>query len=366
MRDNKSQNAASRSAKSDKNGSFDAKNKVLWSLLFVVIAVLSVWAVVSQTKNFSFSQFLEFIKNSNPIWLISAIVSMLGFIVFEGVALVLICNSFGYKRGMKHGFIYSAADIYFSAITPSATGGQPACAYFMIKDGIPAMFVTVALIGNLLMYTASIVFLGLFAVLVNLKAFFGFSALSKVLILAGIIAQFFLLTFFILLLLKKGLLHSLCSKVLKFLGKIRIVRNVDKKLKSLEKKMDEYSEHCSLLRGKGKLLFIVFLFNLLQRIAQTAVTPFTFLASGGEVSKAFDVFVNQIYVLVGANCVPIPGAMGVTDYLMLDSFKGLGIGNPEFLELFSRSLSFYMCIIICGLTVLFSYIATSKVKKTNK
>ena len=58
--------------------------------------------------------------------------------------------------------------------------------------------------------------------------------------------------------------------------------------------------------------------------------------------------------------------MGVTDYLMLDGFENLKVQNPQFLELLSRSLSFYVCIIICGLTVLFSYIALSKRKRSAK
>ena len=89
------------------------------------------------------------------------------------------------------------------------------------------------------------------------------------------------------------------------------------------------------------------------------VTPLTYLASGGELSKAVDVFITQVYVVLGSNCVPIPGGMGVTDYLMLDGFEKLGIANYEFLELFSRFLSFYMCIIICGITLLISCISYS-------
>ena len=85
---------------------------------------------------------------------------MLGFILFEGFALVVLRRAFGYRRGVWSGYIYSASDIYFSAITPSATGGQPASAYFMIKDGVPGMVVTVTLVANLFMYTLSIIAIG--------------------------------------------------------------------------------------------------------------------------------------------------------------------------------------------------------------
>ena len=350
---------AHKNVATNKNDSFSLKNRIIWTVVFIVIAALSIWAVVAQSGSFSLKSFIGFVKNSNPVWLASAIVSMLGFIFFEAFALIYVCRAMGYKTGIKGGFVYSAADIYVSAITPSATGGQPASAYFMMKDNIPGTVVTAALICNLVMYTSAIVVMGGFAIFANLGTFFGFSTLSKILIIAGIVTQLFLLLFFVMLLTKKGLMQKLCTGFVKFLGKLHIIRKVDKTLAKLQKKMDDYSEKTDLLRGKGKLLFVVFIFNLLQRLSQVLVTPLTFLASGGELSKAFDVFVTQIYVLIGANCVPIPGAVGVTDYLMLDGFQMMGIKNFEFLELFSRFLSFYMCIIICGITLLISCISYS-------
>jgi len=350
----------------NKSDSFSVKNRIIWTFVFIAIAVLSIWAVISQTGNFSFKSFWLFVQSSNPFWLAAAFISMLGFIFFEAFALIYICRAFGYKKGLKGGFVYSAADIYVSAITPSATGGQPASAYFMMKDGIPGTFVTAALICNLVMYTASLVTLGLLAVVCGFNTFFGFGVISKLLIISGIVVQIFLLFFFIMILLKKGLLEKLCSSVIKFLAKLRIIRKVDKKLEKLNKKMNAYSKHTTLLSGKTKLLLMVFVFNLLQRTCQILVTPLTYLASGGELSKAVDVFITQIYVALGANCIPVPGAMGITDYLMLDGFEMMGISNYEFLELFSRFLSFYMCIIICGITVLFSCISYSDKRKKRK
>ncbi len=48
---------------------------------------------------------------------------------FEGEALREIVFHMGYPTKHKDAFVYSAADIYFSAITPSASGGQPASAF---------------------------------------------------------------------------------------------------------------------------------------------------------------------------------------------------------------------------------------------
>ena len=60
----------------------------------------------------------------------------------------------------------------------------------------------------------------------------------------------------------------------------------------------------------------------------------------------------QSFAVIGSNCVPIPGAMGVADYLMLDGFEAfLPPDLVVSMELLSRSISFYACVLLCGLWV---------------
>ena len=340
------------------------KKKALWTIVFILIAVLSVIAVVSQTKDFSFKEFANFVKTSNKLYLILAVLSMLCFITFEGVALQIICRYFGNKTKFKDGFVYSSADIYFSAITPSATGGQPASAFFMVRDGLSGSFVAFALFINLLMYTISTITLGLLALIFGHAMFLHFTTFSKIIFILGFFVLSMLIVLIVLLLFKKGFLDKICSGFVKFLAKLHILKKPENTLAKLEKKMDDYKEHTSMLKGKGLLLLFVFLFNFLQRVAQVVVTPLTFLASGGDPKEAFNIFWTQTYVMVGANCVPIPGAMGVTDYIMIDGFEDLpAVESPAFLELLSRSLSFYLCIFVAGLTILLSSILHNKFKK---
>ena len=133
------------------------KSKNIWlSLLFVLIAILCVWTITSLNKDFSFKSFISFLKGAEYVWIILALICLILYIIFEGQAIKVIAKSFGFNAKMKDGFFYSSADLYFSAITPSATGGQPASAYFMIKDGMSSAAVTATLLFNLLAYTVAL------------------------------------------------------------------------------------------------------------------------------------------------------------------------------------------------------------------
>ena len=112
------------------------KNKIICFIVTLILAVFTIYAVFS----------------GGGIS-VEELVAWLGFIYFEGEAIRVIVAHMGYPAKRSHGFLYSAADVYFSAITPSASGGQPASAFFMMRDGMPGAAVMTALLVNLIMYT---------------------------------------------------------------------------------------------------------------------------------------------------------------------------------------------------------------------
>ncbi len=333
------------------------KKEVKWSLIAFAIAAISIVAVVSQARHLSFDGFLDFLAHANPIYLILSVLCMVSYIAFEALGLCRILNAFGYRVRFRTGCLYAASDIYFSAITPSASGGQPASAFFMVGDGISGAVSTVALLLNLIMYTISIMIVGVFAILENPIRFMQFGMLSKVLIVFGYIVLGTLTASFLLLFHKAGAMHSLCDGVLTFLEKLHLIRKVDKKRAKLKKVMDDYTACAAMVSGQRRMLIEVFFFNFFQRVVQICVPAIVFLATGGTLKGAADVWSIQSFVTIGSSCLPIPGAMGVSDYLLLDGLGG--IVSPEFairLELVSRSISFYSCVLISAAMVLFGYI----------
>ena len=76
----------------------------------------------------------------------------------------------------------------------------------------------------------------------------------------------------------------------------------------------------------------------MQRVSQLLVSFMIFMAVGEGVNKAVDVSVIQCFVAMGSNCVPIPGAMGVADYIMIDGFKQLVGSNAANMELLCRGI----------------------------
>ena len=120
--------------------------------------------------------------------------------------------------GAINGMTYGGADVYFSAITPSATGGQPASAYFMIKDGIAPSMVAVMLLINLVMYTAALLISSIAVFIFGGDLFWEFSLAGKILVAFGAAVLVVLIFGFFLLLKKTSFLHGIFDKILKGAG----------------------------------------------------------------------------------------------------------------------------------------------------
>lgn len=342
------------------------RKRMIWTILFFLIAGLSVWAVTSQAKDFSPKRFLGYIKDSDPLWLTAAFAAMICYILFDALMIRSILKGMNYQRGFGKCLSYAASDIYFSAITPSGTGGQPVEAYLMVTDGIPSAISTVVVILYLFFYTVSIVIIGLISLLIIPGTFAAFSPFCRVFIIVGVVIQTALAIFYAMVLWHKKLLSGICRGVLKLISKLRIIKRPERISEKLEKYLDQYGAATELIKGRRSLMIKTLLYNLAHRASQISVTVFCFLAGGGAPGAAPKLFGMQSNVVLGSGFIPTPGAMGAADYMMLDGFSSLmSEEQAANLELLARSTSFYICVLLCGLIVLirFAMIRLSKKKE---
>ncbi len=337
------------------------KRKGLWTGIAIVLAALTIYTVFSQSGGVSFAELMQTIREASLPMLMLSVLGMIGIIFFEGEAIRVILEGVGYHRNHRQGFLYGAADVYFSAITPSASGGQPASAFFMVRDGTPLVIVTAVLILNLVMYTLAVVSISLVCILARPDIFFRFQLPSRILIVAGFGALSGLTVLFYFLLRKQSFLFGTAKKGILFLYRLHLIRHPQKRLDKLEKARKEYGLCVGLMGGRTGMLVAAFVFNLLQRLSQVMVILTVYLATGGKLAMVPELFVTQMYIILGSNCVPVPGGMGITDYLMLDGYGQLFDAAYTFrLEMLGRSLSFYCSVLVSAIAVVAGYLALRK------
>ena len=338
------------------------KNNLIWIALLAVISVITVKIVTGCSKGFSWGRFLSFLKDADPVWMTLAALCAFGFIYFEGLGLQCTCGFLGYSFSGGKGFIFSAADIFFSAITPSATGGQPAALILMMRCGVPAAVSAIALLLNLVMYTVSILLISAVCCAVHPGILLRMALVPNLFIAFGIVVQIAFIALFVMCIFNEKLILGLCRWGLRLLCRMHIYKSYDEQYEKLLAMIKQYKKCGELLRRETGLLIKVFLCNLAQRLSVILVSVCVFLAVGGRPSLAFKAFSVQALAVLGSNAVPVPGAVGVADFILLSGFKQL-VRDPVSIELLSRGVSFYATILFCGILLLCVLIKIKTEKK---
>ena len=70
-------------------------------------------------------------------------------------------------------------------------------------------------------------------------------------------------------------------------------------------------------------------------------------------------------VILGTNMLPVPGGSLFFEALLKDAFVSFGLSGTQSasLSLLSRSISFYLCVVVCGVTLIVKALVARHKKK---
>lgn len=292
-------------------------------------------------------------------WLLPALLCLVISVLAEAVNLWLLCRKVGFPRSLRQTTVYASSDIYFSAITPSATGGQPAAAYYMTKSGVPLSLSTAVLILNVTLYTIGLLFISLLAFLLRPAMFFSFTTSQKVFVLVGVGFHAILIAICLVCMFSRRFIFWLGDVLFALLAKLHIVKNKEERIAAFRASVATYQEALRIVREHRWLLPALFFNSILQRVILAPITYFVFLAMGGMGVPAMsflDVFTTQLYCIIGASALPTPGGAGLAEILYMGVFSetihAAGVTSASSLCMFSlllsRGISSYLAIFLCG------------------
>ena len=110
-------------------------------------------------RHFEFDEIWSNIHSASAGPLLIAVLMVPVYLLCYGGVMRLFLRSFGYSAGLLRCASYGCIDFYYSAITPSSTGGQPMVIYHMGKDGVPmSKSVLAPLVHTVLYKTVLILF----------------------------------------------------------------------------------------------------------------------------------------------------------------------------------------------------------------
>lgn len=337
------------------------------AVLFALIGV-TFYVIFCNSDGFSIESVGQFITDIHWPFLVGAFLCMILNIGFKSLSIGALSRTLGYRKGVLRNYSYASADIYFSAITPSATGGQPASAYYMVKDGIPISHATAILSVNLLMYTASLIVLALITFLLRPQLFIRIDSwIVKVCIIVGLLVQLIFLSVYVLIMISEKAVMRIARWLVNLAALLRVVKNKRDYLGRIDASVHRFKNSVLLLSHSRRALIASFLLNFIERLTYISIGVLVFYgalwnipALAGTKINALDIYALQAFCWFGAYCVPLPGAVGASEAIFNNVFS-MVITDTVLLDsamVTTRGINFYISFLFAGLVTLIHHVRT--------
>lgn len=256
---------------------------------------------------------------------------------------------------------FSLAGFFFSSITPSSTGGQPAQVYYMTRRGIPAAYAALDMLLLTACYQLTAMAYALAAWLICPKVTDALGTGLGVLLGYGMTVTGVLTAAVVLLLVKPALARSLALAGLKFAARVRLIRDLPRRVEKLDALCADYRRAAELLKRRKWLFVLLMAICAVQMTALYAVPWTVYAALGLSGAGITELIATQALLSVAVGTLPLPGAAGAGEGGFLAAFSALF--PPELAPaamLLSRSISFYLPLLFTAAATLWLHRSTRR------
>jgi glycosyltransferase 2 family protein len=320
-----------------------AKKQIAGVLLLLLLVVFTFFFYL---RGYSYGELGNALRNANYAYLLLGLGMMFLFICCEAVNIRMIMKVLGYEITIGRCMQYSSIGFYFSSITPSASGGQPAQIYYMKKDEIPVATSSITIFFLVFVYQIAMMLLGIIMSFLRYSMAVNFIAKLKYLFLFGVIVNTGVIIVLFLLMFSKKLVPLLVKAVLKIAGKIRFLRKLVNNEEKLSRSLEAYHEKALLIKDHPVLFFKVLFVTIIQMIALSLIPLLVYLSLGYHTNHMADFITCQSLLTISVSAVPLPGAEGISQGGFLQVFA-MFFNRKTLVSamLINRVISFYLPLV---------------------
>ena len=203
-----------------------SKKMLLNFVLFISLIILTLWILL---KDQDIHEIFNIIGQSSGLFIIIGILAMFIYVSLEAVNIGRTLNLLGHKTKFLKNLKYAFIGVFFSGITPAASGGQPMQIYYMHKDGISVSHSTLALLINLTSMQITTISIALVSVLFNYQYL---NTMLIILLTVGLLLNIIALSILLVSIFSRRLSRWFMKVLIRIMKFFRI-KNMDKKIKKI-------------------------------------------------------------------------------------------------------------------------------------
>lgn len=323
------------------------ENKKMTILNFILIFVIFVGLLIYMIMVDGIENIIKVLNSVDYRWVLAGIGCLLIHWICETITLHIPIKKMYPNQTFKNSIRVSMIGQLFNNITPFSSGGQPMQAYELTKTGKRVSDSLSAMAMKFIITQTALVITTLIVVIIEFNFFKSLMQDYLWVAIVGFTVNIVAIILVILAGINKKFITVFTNPIVKFLGKIHILKHPEKTLEKLDKSIDNFGKQFKFMQSEKKMVLEMFLAAVIQSLAYYSITYMVYRAFGNYGITFWQIIPTQAFLLLIMTFIPTPGSgLGAEGgfYLLFNSIFKEGTINMSIL--FWRIYTFYLPILV--------------------
>lgn len=331
--------------------------------LAIVLGV-AVITMVIMFRGDEAERIIHCLKRAKKGWILLAAVAVVFFVFMESVQLKIMFTGMKQKINLWKCFLLSNVEYFFAQITPGASGGQPIQMVYMSRLGVDVLVGALACMMVAVLYKAAFLFIFIIALIFRNELVLSSIARVPILFSIGVLFQLTSITLILLCIFRPTIATAAVNGIINIGAKLRLVKHPAQARAKADSSISMYREGSTFLKEHKRVVFRLFLYTVVQRLAYFSVTFFVAKALGVRHVDWLSVVSVQAILSLSVDMLPIPGSAGANEAVFVNLQRRLF--SPELMGaglLLNRGITYYFLMISCAVFTVFANVIAGRMRK---
>jgi uncharacterized protein (TIRG00374 family) len=326
--------------------------KYIFSILFMVVLMVVTFYIIF--KDNSVSDIMSVLFGANLWWVLAGFGAILVCRTMQSTVMIMSARCIGYKLTWGEAAQYSLVNVFYSGITPSATGGQPMQLFYLCRDKMSVSGATLVVFTVNITFQIAMVVLSLGSLAYLWKYVAATASGLFALFGLGVAMHCGLLLLLATVMFSKNNLRRIVSFGMKLGMKLHLIKNEEKARRNIDKYISEVKLGEALIKAHPWKFIAIFFVTVLQVCAYHMVPFFVFKAFGMTTDFSLpDIFAISAFLYVAVSFLPLPGTVGAAERGFVILYRAVFPGHVLAATLLTRFISFYIILLFAGLASIY-------------
>ncbi len=285
--------------------------KTILNTLSIVGPIALVVILGSQSGDIGYAW--DAVRSVDWLWVLGAFLCWCGHAASEGLILHIFFCQQKVKVNVFTSLLVGLIGMFYSSVTPAATGGQPMQVFSLKKRGVPTGISSSALAVKFFNFQCALLIMTGVMWALNPGIVAQCIDKGRFIVILGFVLNGLSVVGVLLLAINRNIVSAIIVLALRLGSKLRIVKDLAKSTSKADAALYDFRASVDMLKHHPFHMLVLLLSSFLQVAALMSAVYFLYRAFGLDVYSYSEILTLQLLLFVAASFTPLPGSSGAQE-----------------------------------------------------